>query len=365
MGGTHANPAIGLKRPSGNLLSGANVFNILTHIFLAALIQGTLWKKITEMSDYDSHALELGEQSEYFAESCLGDPLTQVTTVLTESVAAAVGTVISAAAPAGFYNAATHMFNPGTWVLGTLTDVEDPTASYTGCFSDGCTLNANQTAVTDAVGNSFVISLVEQPTAYPSACFAPVVMYYIASLEYILVAIPFALGMPWKRLFLTNWEFTGWLAVSLASTLCLLLVHDQPGFFREDDMPLPTEWRTTILYYGIIYLVAVLAFDIVVSPWVVARAKRLWRSREKVGPAFQRTKVVDGQRAKEWSDTHTDTALQLLSSCIAFSHILERVSFSFSPRRWLLRGQFESQWSSETNDFVDNYRTPDGSKRAQ
>jgi hypothetical protein len=113
-----------------------------------------------------------------------------------------------------------------------------------------------------------------------------------------------------------------------------MLAPNQPGFFRQDDMPMPPHWRVLILAYALGYFGAVLLFDIVLSPFIVTHSKRLWRAGARVGPAYQRAKIISGKRAtvvrgaREW---------------------------------WSLRGHFEAMWTQKgTAHFAPMYRTEDG-----
>jgi hypothetical protein len=66
----------------------------------------------------------------------------------------------------------------------------------------------------------------------------------------VAVAAIFSVGWPWKQSTLRNWAFSGWLLLVLALALWLF-AGATPGVFAWIGLlPLPGEWRLTLLGYS-------------------------------------------------------------------------------------------------------------------
>jgi cation-transporting ATPase 13A3/4/5 len=120
-------------------------------------------------------------------------------------------------------------------------------------------------------------------------------LYYFSNFCYLVVAVLFAQGAPWKASFLTNWQFSAWMVVGLcASSALLLSPYLEPAFFRSDDVPLPWSWRRTIGAYALLYAACAVGWETIVFPLLRAVARRWARQGRAVGTVFGRTKPLDG-----------------------------------------------------------------------
>lgn len=124
-------------------------------------------------------------------------------------------------------------------------------------------------------------------------------MYYFSNFQYIICALMFSVGRPWKKFPWTNWKLVAWMCVCIALSLSLLFTKDPTKvFFLEEDWDLPDSWRVTIFWIMIINLVIAFAFEFLVFPLVLKAFKRNKYSGEHSGLVFGRRKNITGPKSK-------------------------------------------------------------------
>jgi len=124
-------------------------------------------------------------------------------------------------------------------------------------------------------------------------------LYYFSNFAYIVVAVLFAQGGPWKARISSNWQFSAWVLVGLATSLAMLLSpYLQPKFFRSDDQPLPWSWRRSIGVYALCYAGCAALWDLLLSPLLCRIARKVSRKGLLTGTVFGRVKPMQGKASK-------------------------------------------------------------------
>lgn len=126
-------------------------------------------------------------------------------------------------------------------------------------------------------------------------------LYYFSNFQYTFIAVLFALGRPWKRSLLTNWKFCLWSFISFGFSVALLYSPlMEPGFFREDDLVIPTSWKRTIGLYALGYLGSTILWELILSPLFMKVWKKLIKTGEMKGWVFGREKCIEGKKSKPY-----------------------------------------------------------------
>lgn len=68
-------------------------------------------------------------------------------------------------------------------------------------------------------------------------------MYYYTNFEYLILAVLFANGRPWKKHVWTNWQLMTWSAILVICTTLLLFAYNDNVFIFHDDVPMPMSWK--------------------------------------------------------------------------------------------------------------------------
>ena len=127
-------------------------------------------------------------------------------------------------------------------------------------------------------------------------------LYYFSNFQYLLYAVLFARGHPWKRPVYTNLRFSAWGVVVLVANLCLLFSEPVVGFWRDDDVSLPMGWRWGILGFVLAQLVCSCLWEFVLLPRVGRwwRGRRMRRGGGQVGEVYGHVKRISGSGVKEY-----------------------------------------------------------------
>ncbi len=108
------------------------------------------------------------------------------------------------------------------------------------------------------------------------------------------MAILFAQGDPWKQSILSNWQFSGWVVVSVAASTALLCSpYLEPAFFRSDDLSMPWAWRRSIGAYVLLYAACAILWDVALCPLLSRIGKKWSKSGRHTGKVFGRIKALD------------------------------------------------------------------------
>ena len=129
--------------------------------------------------------------------------------------------------------------------------------------------------------------------------FTTTALYYFSNFQYVVMAVLFSLGRPWKARMYTNWKFCACVFLSTAGN-CALLFSPllEPAFFRSDDIPLSWNWRRSILYFVLLFTGAATLWEIWVFPLGVKLGKKVRDGGRTKGRVFGRPKVMEGPNAK-------------------------------------------------------------------
>ena len=125
-------------------------------------------------------------------------------------------------------------------------------------------------------------------------------LYYFSNFQYLLMAVLFAMGHPWKRPLYTNVRFTAWCVVVLALNLALLFSPSLAGFWRSDDVALPAEWRGRLFALVLLHFAVSSVWELLGVRYCVAAWKRWKRSRGQVGWVYGHLKRISGPGVKEY-----------------------------------------------------------------
>ena len=125
-------------------------------------------------------------------------------------------------------------------------------------------------------------------------------LYYFSNFQYLIMAVLFAMGYPWKRPLITNLRFTAWCLVVLSLNLALLFSPSMSGFWRSDDVELPSEWRGRLLALVLFHLCVSCVWELVGVHYCVRAWKRWKRSRGEVGWVYGHLKRITGPEVKEY-----------------------------------------------------------------
>ena len=125
-------------------------------------------------------------------------------------------------------------------------------------------------------------------------------LYYFSNFQYLLMAVLFAMGNPWKRPLYTNLRFTGWCIVVLSLNLALLFSPGTAGFWRSDDVELPSEWRGRLFALVLFHLTVSCAWELAGLRYCTRCWKRWKRSRGEVGWVYGHLKRISGPGVKEY-----------------------------------------------------------------
>ena len=127
-------------------------------------------------------------------------------------------------------------------------------------------------------------------------------LYYFSNFQYLLYALLFARGRPWKRPVYTNLRFTFWCLVVAATNLALLFSAPTVGFWRSEDVDLPMAWRGGIFGYVLAQWWVSAVWELWMLPCVTRGWKR-WRMRKaggEVGEVYGQVKRITGSGVKEY-----------------------------------------------------------------
>jgi len=125
-------------------------------------------------------------------------------------------------------------------------------------------------------------------------------LYLFSNFQYLLLAVLLALGHPWKRPLTTNLRFTVWCLVVLALNLALLLSTSMAGFWRADDVELPSEWRGRLLAILLCHALLSCTWELAGLQYCVRAWKRWQRARGEVGWVYGHLKRISGPGVKEY-----------------------------------------------------------------
>ena len=127
-------------------------------------------------------------------------------------------------------------------------------------------------------------------------------LYYFSNFQYLLYAVLFARGWPWKRPVYSNLRFTAWCLVVLASNLALLFSAPTVGFWRSEDVDLPAAWRGGICGLALAQLWVSWVWEVCMLP-MLTRAWKGWRRRRgggELGQVYGHEKRITGRGVKEY-----------------------------------------------------------------
>lgn len=125
-------------------------------------------------------------------------------------------------------------------------------------------------------------------------------MYYYSNFQFIVMAILFARGAPWKASLLTNRRFSGWAIVTLGVSLAILFSQHQGSFFREEEVPIGAHWRWIMFVIALADAACNILFNTLLYPALLARFKRWKKSRWPMTKAFGKVKNTAGPQSKLW-----------------------------------------------------------------
>ena len=127
-------------------------------------------------------------------------------------------------------------------------------------------------------------------------------LYYFSNFQYLLYAVLFARGAPWKRPLYTNVRFSAWCTVVLITNLALLFSHPTVGFYRADDVDLSYSWRGALLGLVISQAFCAALWELLLLPRVIRAWKRyrMRRGGGRVGDVYGHTKRIEGGGTKEY-----------------------------------------------------------------
>ena len=125
-------------------------------------------------------------------------------------------------------------------------------------------------------------------------------LYYFSNFQYLIMAVLFAMGHPWKRPLITNLRFTVWCLVVLALNLALLFSPSMAGFWRSDDVSLPNEWRGRLFAIVLFHLTVSCAWELAGVHYCVKWWKRWKRRQGEVGWVYGHLKRISGPGVKEY-----------------------------------------------------------------
>eukprot|EP00455_Lapot_gusevi_P026255 TRINITY_DN2770_c0_g2_i8.p1 TRINITY_DN2770_c0_g2~~TRINITY_DN2770_c0_g2_i8.p1 ORF type:complete len:487 (-),score=135.62 TRINITY_DN2770_c0_g2_i8:103-1563(-) len=94
-------------------------------------------------------------------------------------------------------------------------------------------------------------------------------VFYLLLFQYIIMALLFSLGWPWKRPIYSNRRFSFWIVVCILSSLSYILWSNNKIFFWKDDVMLPTSWRLSLLFMVGVNTAANAVFELVLIPFFV------------------------------------------------------------------------------------------------
>ena len=120
--------------------------------------------------------------------------------------------------------------------------------------------------------------------------------------QYLLYAVLFARGRPWKRPVYSNLRFSCWCLVVLGTNLALLFSAPTVGFWRSEDVDLPMQWRGGIFGYALAQTWVSAVWELWMLPRVTRWWKR-WRMRwagGEVGEVYGQVKRITGSGVKEY-----------------------------------------------------------------
>ena len=125
-------------------------------------------------------------------------------------------------------------------------------------------------------------------------------LYYFSNFQYLIMALLFAMGHPWKRPLYTNLRFTAWCATVLSLNLALLFSPSMAGFWRSDDVSLPTQWRGRLFALVLLHVAVSCTWEMAGLQYCVGLWKRWKRGRGEVGWVYGHLKRISGPGVKEY-----------------------------------------------------------------
>lgn len=201
IGSSKANRKLSLKRPSGNLLSLANISNVLIHMLICLCFQLIIYAQVNKQSDY------------YPYES-----------------------------------------QPG-----------------------------------------FATSATTQRTYYATS------LYYFANFQFILMAVLFSLGRPWKQRIYKNKEFSLYTLLMCLMATLILFGNDTSFFIFSDEVSIQKSWRGTIFGFVFLNILVSCVFELFIFPAVLSRYKLFIKNRKgEMGFVYGKLKNIDGPKSKEY-----------------------------------------------------------------
>jgi len=93
-------------------------------------------------------------------------------------------------------------------------------------------------------------------------------LHYYASFQYVVYAMLFAVGFPWKRFFVYNVGLLLWLIGCTTMTLCFFFFGPIHKFFlTSDDLWLPSSWKLEVFLFMILQLLVGGVIEFILIPW--------------------------------------------------------------------------------------------------
>lgn len=134
-------------------------------------------------------------------------------------------------------------------------------------------------------------------------------MAVFTNFQYIIMAILFALGRPWKSWIWTNWMLTIWCIAGFIVSLILLLTDWPMLWLTWDILPLSNHLRFTLLWVMIFYACSATVFELLFYPGFLRLYKRYWSGYQQQ-LCFQRWKPQAGSKSKVWHRNRAEFELQ-------------------------------------------------------
>ena len=154
-------------------------------------------------------------------------------------------------------------------------------------------------------------------------------LFVFSNFQYIIMAVLFAGGQPWKLPVYTNIRFTFWLIICFIISLLLLFTQTDPNktFFTADNLQLNSHWQGIIFGFVCINALCNILWEYLFFPLVVKTYKQIRKQSfaQHIGTVYGHIKPIDGRMAKEYHR---------------------------------LRGRFELAWTGQTPDDYFAMPTP-------
>ncbi|XP_020566425.1 probable cation-transporting ATPase 13A3 isoform X3 [Oryzias latipes] len=125
-------------------------------------------------------------------------------------------------------------------------------------------------------------------------------LFYVSSFQYLVVAIVFSKGKPFRQPSYRNWPFMVSCA-ALYTFLLFILLHPVPAIDRFLEIVcVPREWRLTLLIIVVGHAAASLLMEAANDRWASALFSRLFRRRNKPPQGRYRHLALELQEDADW-----------------------------------------------------------------